>query len=309
MTTRLLAVSIDLDEIPCYTAIHALPAPKPSQAHAVYERAVPRFERLLHELGVPATFFAIGQDLDNPAAAKALRRLHDAGHEIGNHSLSHHYDLTRRARAEMEREVHQGAARIAAATGRRPVGVRAPGYTMSDTLIEVLAEAGVAYDSSVFPCPAYYGAKLAALGLIRMKGRTSQSLASGPAVLAAPADPYHCGKPYTRRGAGLLELPIAVTRDLTGRLPYIGTGLTVAGPRITRTLTRCIEGRPLVNLELHGIDLLDARADGLSELAKHQRDLSVPLASKRAALLEAIEGLTRVGYEPVTLAQAAEHFS
>ena len=47
------------------------------------------------------------------------------------------------------------------------MGFRAPGYTITDEVFDVLAELGVAYDSSVFPCPAYWAAKAAAIGLHR----------------------------------------------------------------------------------------------------------------------------------------------
>jgi hypothetical protein len=41
---RLAAVSIDLDDIDCYHAIHGLPATSQAPSHAVYDRALPRFE-------------------------------------------------------------------------------------------------------------------------------------------------------------------------------------------------------------------------------------------------------------------------
>jgi hypothetical protein len=84
-------------------------------------------------------------------------------------------------------------------------------------------------------------------------------------MLTAPANPYRVGEPFWQRGQGLLELPIGVTGALSGRLPYIGTSLIPSlGPRGCRFLTRRIIGRPLVNLELHGIDLVDADADGIA---------------------------------------------
>ncbi len=53
---------------------------------------------------------------------------------------------------------------VESATGIRPVGFRAPGYTSTRTVFDALELESVAYDSSVFPCPAYYGAKAAAIG-------------------------------------------------------------------------------------------------------------------------------------------------
>jgi hypothetical protein len=305
---RLAAVSVDLDEIPCYAAIHGIDAPDPGAVHAVYRVGVPRFEALFAGLGVSGTFFAIGSDLDDAAAASAVRRLHRSGHEIGNHSLSHLYDLTRRSDDVMRREVAGGQAAVRVVTGEAPSGFRAPGYTTNNRLLELLAQQGLRYDSSVFPCPGYYAAKAAAITAYGLLGRPSHSVIDDPRVLRCPADPYRLGRPYYRRGAGLWELPIGVTSAATGRLPYIGTALTMAGPRGSAWLSRRMIGRPLVNLELHGIDLLDA-SDGLEFLAPHQPDLARPLAHKRACLLAALNTLRDAGYEFVTLNEAVQRLA
>jgi peptidoglycan/xylan/chitin deacetylase (PgdA/CDA1 family) len=308
---RLCAVSVDLDEIPCYAAIHGLPPPGAQCAHAVYDKAVPRFEALFDALDMPATFFAIGSDLgpDNPGARAAVARMHARGHEISNHTLNHRYDFTRLSDDEIRSEIDGGMRAIEAITAQRPIGFRAPGYTITDGVFAHLAELGVGYDSSVFPCPGYYGAKLTALAAIRVRGRRSHSVVDTPRMLAAPADPYRVGTPYTRRGNGMLELPIGVTRDVTARLPFIGTSLVMAGERGADWLARQMVGRPLVNLELHGIDLLDAAGDGLEFLAPHQFDLRKSLEHKRTVLLRAIWVLRGAGYRFVTLQQAAEAFA
>jgi hypothetical protein len=305
---RLAAISVDLDEVPCYTAIHGLPSPLGPEAHAVYDKAVPRFEALFDGLGLRATFFAIGHDLQYPGASAAIARLYQAGHEIGNHTLGHRYDLTRNTPEQIHAEIAGGMNAIETVTGTRPCGFRAPGYTITDSVFEQLTALGVSYDSSVFPCPTYYAAKTAAISLIRARGRHSDSIVSDPRVLLAPADPYRVGRPYYRRGSGLLELPIGVSRGSSARLPYIGTTLVVAGERGAARLSRLIAGRPLVNLELHGIDLADAKADGLEDLARHQHDLRRTLDFKRRALESAIWVLRGAGYEFVTLQQAAERF-
>lgn len=306
---RLAALSVDLDEIPCYAAIFGLAAPDAPAAHAIYDKAVPRFEALFDGLGVRATFFAIGRDLEYPAAERALRRLHTAGHEIGNHSLNHRYDLTQLPSDERQREIDGGAEAIERVTGSRPCGFRAPGYTIIDEVFDQLEAAGYRYDSSVFPCPSYYALKGAALASIRLRGRRSHSVLDHPRVLRAPADPYRVGRPYYASGSGLLELPIGVTRGTSARMPYIGTSLVLLGERGAASLTRMIAGRPLVNLELHGIDLCDAAEDGLESLLPYQRDLRRALPDKRRALESAIWVLRGAGYEFVTLAEAATHFA
>jgi len=307
---RLCAVSVDLDEIPCYAAIHGveLPAATPDAHTVVYRRALPRLERLFGELGLPATFFAIGSDLSQAHAAAAVRRLAQAGHEIGNHSQDHLYDLTRRPRAQMRAQVEDAARTIECITGVAPVGFRAPGYTITDQLFEVLVELGVAYDSSVFPCPAYYLAKAAAIASYRLLARPTHSIIDRPRVLLAPAEPYRVGVPYHERGTGLLELPIGVTRDASARLPYIGT-FVMADTRAANLLTKLMLGRLLINLELHGIDAADAERDGLDWLRPHQPDLQRTAEQKLESLRAAIVTLRAEGYEFVTLAEAAQRFA
>jgi hypothetical protein len=307
---KLCAVSVDLDEIPCYTAIHGLSLSLSEAAmQAVYRKALPRLAALFEAHGVPATFFAIARDLEQAHAAEALRALAQRGHEVGNHSYDHRYDLTRMTPDQMREQVQRGIETIERAVGERPVGFRAPGYTFTDQLAHVLQELGVEYDSSVFPCPAYYAPKLLAIGVYRLLGRPTHSIPDHPRVLSAPADPYRMGAAYTRRGTGLIELPVGVTRDATGRLPFIGTSLTLAGRTGAETLCRLIEGRELINLELHGIDAADAEADELTSLRDAQIDLRKSAAAKLEILEATFTRLRRAGYSFVTLAEAATAFA
>jgi peptidoglycan/xylan/chitin deacetylase (PgdA/CDA1 family) len=302
MSLRLASVSIDLDEVPRYTAIHGLHAPTGPAAHAVYDRCVPRLLSWLEDESIRATFFTVGEDLQRAENRKTVVALHDAGHEVANHSYQHHYDLTRRSADELRREVEGGAAIIEEVCGKRPVGFRAPGYTVSDALYDVLESSGVQYDSSVFPCPSYYAAKLAALAAMKLRGRQSTSIVGSAAVLRAPREPYRVGRPYWRRGSGLLELPIGVT---PWQLPYIGTSLVLGGRRIAAELTRQMIGRDMINLELHGFDMADAARDGLGALTRYRADLKRTVDAKLDALRTALRVIREAGYEIVTLEEAA----
>lgn len=296
----LLAVSVDLDEIHHYYAIHGLDGA--SAARAVYERAVPRLADWAEQRGILLTWFVVGQDLERPANAEAMRRLTGRGHELGCHSYSHFYDLTRRPFAEMEREVTRGLGAIREHAGAVASGFRAPGYVVSDTLLSVLLEQGLAYDSSVFPCPSYYALKAAALAKLSARGRPTRAVLDAPDVLRAPHGPYRVGRPYWFRGTGILELPIQVTRR--ARLPFIGTALTMAGAFGARALARGVVGEPFVTLELHGIDALD-RDDDLNELARAQRDLRIPWGKKLDAIEAAVRLLQNAGYACVRMDELA----
>jgi hypothetical protein len=301
--TRLCAVSVDLDEIPNYFKIHGLPEPSWPARNAVYDLGIDRLLTMARDAGIPLTLFAIGSDLAWLDAKKRLRAARDAGHEMANHSLDHRYDLTRLGRDAIHTQVLEGSRAIEEATGDKPEGFRAPGYTITDEVFEVLEELGVAYDSSVFPCPPYYALKALRLTALGLSGRVSQSILDTPRVLGAPRRPYRVGRPYWKRGSGMPELPIQVTRG--PRLPFIGTTLTMAGPSRARLLARMCVGEPFVNLELHGIDVLDAK-DGLAALAPHQPDVPVPKERKLEALHAVYDVFRKAGYAFVTLREAAE---
>jgi len=76
-------------------------------------------------------------------------------------------------------------------------------------------------------------------------------------------------------------------------------------PRCARSsITLACAGQPLVNVELHGIDVLDA-ADGLEGLRPHQPDVRVPRDEKMRALRAIVDELRNLGHEFVTLKDAA----
>lgn len=302
---KLASISIDLDELHHYHAIHGLPD-APSGAYPVYDVALGRAAEWARSLDVPLTLFAVGRDLERPENAQTLKKLVESGHEVGNHSYSHAYDLSCREPTELRREIDEAARAVERAVGRAPKGFRAPGYTVNDELFAALSELGVGYDSSVFPSPPYYAAKAAKLFSMRLRGRTSQSVLDTPSVLRAPSHPYRVGKPYWKEGSGMLELPIQVTPG--ARLPFIGTALVLAGPDGARLLTRTVLGESFVNLELHGIDFLGID-DGLGDLTAHQPDAKLSLSRKLSALTATVELLREKGAAFVQLAEAAEAFS
>jgi hypothetical protein len=296
----LLAVSVDLDEVRHYHAIHGVSGDAPDEL--VFARAIPRIADWARQRGVKLTWFTVGSDLAKRGNAEAVARLASDGDELGCHSYSHLYDLTRRSFTEMEREVAAGVEAIERAAGVKATGFRAPGYVVNDTLLDLLRERGFAYDSSVFPCPSYYALKAASIAALAARRRESKAIVDLPDVLRAPTVPYRVGRPFWFRGTGIWEIPIQVTRRT--RLPFIGTALTMAGATGAKLLAGGVLGEPFVNLELHGIDALD-RDDGLHELARSQRDLRIPWSKKLEAIDAAVSYLVRKGYRSVRMDELA----
>jgi len=300
---RVVSVSVDLDPVECYWRIHALPGAPPARArHAILRRCLPRFAELFARHGARATFFVVARDLEEDAEGRALlAQLARDGHELANHTYSHPYDLVRKPSDAIGAEIDRAHGLIGACAGGAPCGFRAPGYAISAELLELLRARRYRYDSSAFPSLAYYGAKAAVMGAMRLVGRKSGSILDTPRVLAAPLAPYRpaADAPYRRASNGasgdaLVELPMSVTP--IARLPVIGTSLVTAPAWMRRHLIAAATKAPFFNLELHGIDLADADADEIPPaLVARQPDLRKPLAHKLAALDETLAAATAAG--------------
>jgi peptidoglycan-N-acetylglucosamine deacetylase len=301
----LASLSIDLDALEHYHRIHGLPDPAPGP-DPVYGKAVARFGELCERLRVKGTVFCVGRNLDDLEAAAAVRSVSEAGHEIANHSLSHDYALSARPAEEIAAELRGGADAVARVTGRRPVGFRAPGYALSSALVRALATDGYRYDSSAFPALPYYLGKAAVMAILALRRQPSRAVLDRPRVLLAPRAPYHprADEPYAP-GTSLDALPILELPVTTGvfGFPIIGTFVSTLPSWALRVLAMGTGQLPLFNLELHGVDLLDA-SDVSSALAARQRDLGLSAAKK----MQRIDGFVRrlSDREWVTLAEAAE---
>ena len=116
------------------------------------------------------------------------------------------------------------------------------------------------------------------------------------------------GAPYRRGNLPIVELPVTVTPLL--RLHVIGTTLVISPEWLRRRLVASALATQHFNLELHGIDLADAVADGISPaLVSRQPDLRVSLERKLAALDKTLSEARAAAAKFLTLAEAAEHFA
>lgn len=300
-----VSVSIDLDEIDCYRAIHGISTGDSGGAsNLVYGKGLPRAIRFFEELGIKVTYFAVGRDLEkSPDIRSLVHEVALSGNEIGNHTMSHRYDFATLSAREQEEEIRLCADAIERTVGVRPVGFRAPGYNVNLGILAMLEQQGYHYDSSVFPCPAYYAAKAGAIGVKALQGRKSASIVGDPRVLKAPTLPYLVDEAdLYSRGTGFPEIPISVVTR--ARLPFIGTSIGMMGPLPAKLFAKQAAKLPFVNLELHGIDFIDADGDAIGYLKAHQPDLKIPLVKRRRALHRAIRTLLDAGLEPVTLREA-----
>ncbi len=70
---------------------------------------------------------------------------------MGNHSFRHEPWLHLFSEEEIENELAATEDRLRDLTGRRPLGFRGPGFSLSPTVIRVLARRGYLYDATTLP--------------------------------------------------------------------------------------------------------------------------------------------------------------
>lgn len=106
-----------------------------------------RILRMLDRHQIPATFFMTAVDAmlhpDMVAGIVASGR-----HEVGVHGWIHEF-TPRLAEGEEARLLDQAMAYLTKATGKRPVGYRAPSWAFSAATLDLIEKQGFLYDSSL----------------------------------------------------------------------------------------------------------------------------------------------------------------
>jgi len=156
------------------------------------EAGLPRILELLDRYQVPASFFIPAVSaLLHPEMIPAI--LKSGRHEIGVHGWIHESLVALNSEPEEERLLNQAINYLTEATGKRPVGYRAPAWAFSPYTVGLLRRSGFLYDSS----------------------------------LQAMDEPYELvsnGEP-----TGIVELAIDWTLTET---PYLGRGGTMPSPEL-----------------------------------------------------------------------------
>jgi polysaccharide deacetylase family protein (PEP-CTERM system associated) len=138
----------------------------------------------LAALDIRATFFVVGQVARSHP--ELIRAMHRAGHEVGSHSWEH-LRVHRLTPDEFREDVRRSKGAIEDVTGEAVCGYRAPTFSiMRETAwaIDVLAELGLRYDSSVYPVRHdRYGVPGAPRAPFRARGRERTLLEVPPATL------------------------------------------------------------------------------------------------------------------------------
>lgn len=300
-TPKIGAVNVDVDGLHLYYQIHGISPASGRNLPSVWETGVVRFLDLFRELGIRATFFVVTEDLaerkNRDIAERALRE----GHELASHSHTHPYDLVKKTSAEIEHELRLSKQALQElGLGTHDIGFRAPGYNTSPQLLDLVAQHGFRYDSSLFPCPPYILAKAAFLLAYRVQRRPSRSIVSDWRSAFGNPHPHRL---QTLSGQTLWEFPITVLPAI--RFPVIGTSLITMGRPGFRLIQPLLSQLAFVNLEFHAIDMTDPAGDGIDPVLRRQPDQRVPLAEKEQLFRECLRFLTH-GWEIRTLMECMD---
>ncbi|MDD5570128.1 MAG: polysaccharide deacetylase family protein [Bacteroidales bacterium] len=116
-----------------------------------YETAFNRVLDFFNRLNIKATFFVVGDELQNSANIKnIILQAYKSGHEIENHTYSHPFGLATFSEEKIKEEIILCNQIIEKITGVTPVGFRSPGCSINSKVINIVADLGLKYDSSGF---------------------------------------------------------------------------------------------------------------------------------------------------------------
>lgn len=148
MKTR-ASLSLDLDNKWSYMKTHGDAGWESFPSYL--DTVVPRSLEFLKSRDLNITYFIVGQDAALEKNQESLSLISHAGHEIANHSFRHEPWLHLYSKAELQEEFEKTENAIANITNQKLKGFRGPGYSLSPTVLEVLAERGYEYDCSTLP--------------------------------------------------------------------------------------------------------------------------------------------------------------
>ncbi len=197
---------------------HTCPAPRRSEYARRMEASTRWLLEALADVNAQATFFVVGQIARTHP--QLIRDMVLAGHEVGCHSWDHQR-VHRHSVASLREDVHRARATLEEAAGAPVIGYRAPTFSITRETawaIDVLADEGFRYDSSVFPVRHdRYG------------------------VPSAPRIPFRVVGPER----SLPELPLATYGIGSLKLPAAGGGyFRLFPPAIMRGAIRQLEREP-----------------------------------------------------------------
>lgn len=223
---------------------------------------VPRALDFLKERDLNITFFIVGQDAALDKNHEAIAQISKAGHEIGNHSFNHEPWLHLYSKEELQEEFEKTESALEKVTGKRPVGFRGPGYSLSPTVLEVLSERGYEYDCSTLPT--YIGPLARAYYFLASPNMSAEEKEKRKKLFGKFSDGLQSLKPYKWQigEKSLVEIPVTTLPIFkvpvhASYVIYLSTFSKLAAKTYWKTaLKMCKLTGTQLSLLLHPLDFL-----------------------------------------------------
>ena len=269
---------------------------------------VPRSLEFLRERNLKITYFIVGQDADLEKNADAIGQISTADHEIGNHSFRHEPWLHLYSKLELVEEFEKTENALEKATGQRPKGFRGPGYSLSPTVLKVLADRNYEYDCSTLPT--YIAPIARAYYFFKSPEMSAEEREKRKKLFGKFSDGFQSLKPYkwqigekTLTEIPVTTLPIFKTPIHFSYLLYLATFSELAAKTYFKTALKfCVLNKIAPSLLLHPLDFLDGRdADELRFFPA----MNLPAERK----MELISGFLTDFQKHYTLVDVREHAS
>jgi len=142
-------LSVDVEDYHDQLALDFQNCIVPPSIEAV--RCTDRLLELFDEYGAKGTFFILGEIAEH--FPDLVKRIADAGHQLGIHGYYHHLVFNQTA-AEFKESIGKAKRLVEDTTGRPADAYRATAFSINESTpwaIETLIDLGFKYDSSVYP--------------------------------------------------------------------------------------------------------------------------------------------------------------
>ncbi|KKR03012.1 MAG: Polysaccharide deactylase family protein, PEP-CTERM locus subfamily [Candidatus Uhrbacteria bacterium GW2011_GWF2_39_13] len=189
----------------------SIPDAKPSDAVL---KNTKWYLRTFSDYNVKATFFILGEVAQS--FPQLIKEIADEGHEIAVHGF-YHRQIFKLSRDEFKKEISDAKKLLEDLSGQQVIGHRAPAFSINkDTqwALEVLAELGFVYDSSISPMA---GKRYGWPGFKKEIHR--MSLVDGQSIIEVPMSTISLGIRELGVGGGYMRhLPYFYTKWAIGHI-------------------------------------------------------------------------------------------
>ncbi len=128
-----------------------------NEKYSLFDNMLNIILHILNEINCKATFFCLGKIAkDFP---EVVKKISNNGHEIGCHSNEHMW-LNQLTPGQLKNDTQDAIKALQDVSGQKVESYRAPAFSIGKTnswALEVLAEAGIKNDASIFPAARDFG--------------------------------------------------------------------------------------------------------------------------------------------------------